>query len=255
MPATRDEILAYTDSLLDADRFSDYCPNGLQVIGADHVESIATAVSCTMEVFTKAADLGVQMLIVHHGLFWKGTPQVIGRQQRDRLAMLFDNDISLAGYHLPLDAHPELGNNALLRNGLGLTPDPLPFALIGGQPIGTIGTSPHSIAWDDFLERVRQVTGGREPLVLGDPPSGVRKVAICSGGAASELESAAALGADVLITGEPRESSHADALELGCALIAAGHYATETHGVRALGAHLADRFDIAHHAIDVTNPV
>ncbi len=255
MTASRDEILTYTNDLLDIPRFADYCPNGMQVIGADQVETIATAVSCTMEVFTHAADANADLLIVHHGLFWKGTPQVINAQRRDRLAMLFDNDITLAGYHLPLDAHPALGNNALIRDGLALRADDRPFAVIGGQQIGVVGITEQDTPWDDFLQRVTALVGGRAPLVLGDAPTHVRTVAICSGGAGDELAAAAELGADVMITGEPKESSHADAVELGCTLIAAGHYATETFGVRALGDHLAERFGVTHCAIDVENPV
>lgn len=255
MTASRDEILTYTDELLNITQFTDYCPNGMQVIGSTTVDTIATAVSCTMEVFTRAADAGATMLIVHHGLFWKGTPQVINMQRRDRLGMLFDNDITLAGYHLPLDAHPMLGNNALIREGLELRADDRPFAMIGGRQIGVVGTTVDDTPWSTFVERVTTLVGGREPLVLGEPPATVRTVAICSGSAGDELAAAAALGADVMITGEPKESSHADAVELGCAMIAAGHYATETFGVRALGDHLASRFGVTHHAIDVVNPV
>ncbi len=255
MTASRDDIIQHINDLLAVHTYSDYGPNGLQVVGTESVATIATAVSSTLEVFRAAADAGADMLIVHHGLFWKNTPQPIGTQQRDRLATLFSADISLAAYHLPLDGHTTLGNNALIRAGLDLTPDSRPFAVINGAALGSVGTYPTPMHWPEFLAKVTHLVAGRTPLVLGAAPSHVSTVAICSGGAAGEISAAAELGADVFITGEPREDSHAMATELGCTLIAAGHYATETFGVRALGAHLSELFGVRHIPIDVVNPV
>lgn len=255
MNVSRDDIIGHLHELLDVAAYADYGPNGMQVIGSESVERVATAVSSTLEVFQSAARAHADMLIVHHGLFWKDTPQPIGALQRARLESLFNADITLAAYHLPLDAHNKLGNNALIRSGLGLVPDARPFAIIDGAPLGTVGTYTEPRPWSEFIQHLTELVGGRTPQVLGIPPSQVATVAICSGGAAREINAAADLGADVFITGEPREDSQAIAAELGCTLIAAGHYATETFGVRAVGEHLAQTFGITHIPIDVHNPV
>lgn len=252
--AHRDEILAAADELLSAADYHDYCPNGLQVAGAEQVTTIATAVSCTLEVFERAAGLGAQLLIAHHGLFWKNTPQVIDSHMRARLQALFASSMTLAGYHLPLDAHRELGNNSLIARGLGLELETTPFAIIGGRQIGYVASAPTPLSLDELAGRLASLTG-REPLVLGARPERITRIAICSGGAASEAAAAASLGADALITGEADEPTHADARERGIAVLAGGHYATETFGVRALGEHLASQFGLAHHFIEVANPV
>lgn len=257
MPTTVTDLLADAESLLDAHAFSDYCPIGLQVAGRAHdVDTIATAVSCTREVFERTAALGAQVLLVHHGLFWKGMSQVVDATLRDRLAILFDAGITLAGYHLPLDAHPGLGNNALLADALGLRRTPTAFAVHGGRPIGLVGEyEGDGIDQDAFTQRVTDALDGREPLVLGTAPGPVRRVAISSGGSASSIAEAASLGCDAFLTGEPREDSRAFADELGIAFYAAGHHATERGGIRALGAHLARAHDLRHEFLDVDNPV
>jgi dinuclear metal center YbgI/SA1388 family protein len=257
MPASVREILDHAEQLLDAHAFADYCPVGLQVAGRhEQVDAIATSVSSTRDAFERAAAGGAQLLLTHHGLFWRGTPQVVDVIMRERLATLFDNGITLAGYHLCLDAHPELGNNALIADALGLERLEMPFAVHGGSPIGIVGTLPgDGELLDTFVGRVRDALGGREPLMLGAPVERVRTVGVCSGGAASDVAEAAALGCDVFITGEPREDTHALASELGIAFLAGGHYATETFGIRALGEHLAARFDLRHEFLDADNPV
>ena len=256
MPATVSEILAHADSLLDAHAFADYCPIGLQVAGrAERVETVATSVSSSLDAFRRAEQLGAQLLLCHHGLFWKGTPQVVDAIMRERLDTLFDAGITLAGYHLCLDAHGELGNNALIADALGLARTDEPFAMHGGRPIGVVGTIEPALDQDAFTARVRDVLGGREPLVLGAPAERIAKVAVCSGGAASNVVEAAALGCDAFITGEPREDTHALASELGIAFYAGGHHATEVFGIRALGEHLAKEFDLRHEFLDADNPV
>lgn len=261
MATTRDELLTYTDDLLEAASFSDYCPNGLQVIGGEQVKVIATAVSCTRDVFARARDVHADMLLTHHGLFWKSTPQAIDVIMRERLRLLFDADISLVGYHLPLDAHSEFGNNALICDALGLSRRSERIGSFGGRQIGYVGDidaagdESSGAPLDDLVARVQRITGDRAPLVLGARPERVRTIAVCSGGGSGLLDEAHAAGCDVLLTGEPHESSHAHAAELGMTLIAAGHHATETFGVRALGEHLAERFSLSHHFLDVTNPV
>ena len=252
--ATRNEIIEYADEMLDAAGFSDYGPNGLQVAGAAEVTTIATAVSCTLDVFERAAALGAQLVLVHHGLFWRNTPQVIDRFMRERLRTLFDADINLVAYHLPLDAHSSLGNNALILKKLGLDATELPFALHGGRPIGLVGRFAAPLDWGEFTGRVRGAMG-QDPLLLGIEPETVQTVAVCSGGAAGELPAAIELGADVLVTGEPAEGTHAAATEGNIAFVAAGHYASETFGVRALGEQLAAQFGLQHEFLRSPNPV
>lgn len=256
MPATASQILEHAESLLDAHAFADYCPIGLQVAGrAEHVDTIATSVSSTLDAFRRARAMGAQLLLCHHGLFWKGTPQVIDAVMRERLHTLFDAGITLAGYHLCLDAHAELGNNALIADALGLAREQTPFAIHGGKPIGVIGALPEATSVDSFAASLREVLGGREPLHLGAAPDRILRVAVCSGGAASSVVEAAALGCDTFVTGEPREDTHALASELGIAFFAGGHHATEVFGIRALGEHLAREFDLRHEFLDADNPV
>ena len=257
MAPTVTEILDHAETLLDAHAFADYCPIGLQVAGRhEQVDTIATSVSSTLDAFERAADLGAQLLLCHHGLFWKGTPQVIDPVMRDRLATLFKHCITLAGYHLCLDAHAELGNNALIADALGLTRTELPFAVHGGKAIGIVGElAGDGETLEAFTGRVRGVLGGRDPLVLGAPVERVRRVAVSSGGSAANIVDAAALDCDVFITGEPREDTHALGRELGIAFLAGGHHATEVFGIRALGEHLAARFGVRHEFLDADNPV
>ncbi|MCW2974486.1 MAG: Nif3-like dinuclear metal center hexameric protein [Thermoleophilia bacterium] len=257
MPASAHDILDWADTLLDAHAFQDYCPIGLQVAGrTETVEVVATAVSCTRDVFERAAAAGAQLLMTHHGLFWKGTSQVIDPIMRERLGVLFEHGITLAGYHLPLDAHPAIGNNALIADALGLARTQLPFAVHGGRSIGLVGELSAPVGLDTFVAQVGELTGGRTPLVLGGgADTQVTRVAVCSGGAAADIADAAALGCDAFITGEPREDSLAFARELGIVLVAAGHHATETFGIRALGEAAAAEFGVSHTFLDVDNPV
>jgi dinuclear metal center YbgI/SA1388 family protein len=258
MPAPTAAILAELDRLLEPARFDDYCVNGLQVPGPAHVDTLVTGVSAHAELFELAAHERAQLLLVHHGLFWGAGVAAIDPILQRRLRLLFDADIALAAYHLPLDAHPELGNNALLARALGA--DTLaPFALHHGQPIGFIATMPgdghgDGIPAADLFARVAEVTA-REPLVFDAGPPRVRRLAIVTGAGADYTADAAAAGADALLTGEPAERSMAQAREAHIHLIAAGHHATETFGVRRLGEHLAERFALRHVFIDVPNPV
>jgi dinuclear metal center YbgI/SA1388 family protein len=264
------EIIAELDRLLQPSRFEDYGPNGLQVPGAEQIETLATGVSASAELFELAAAAHAELLLVHHGLFWGSGFTTIDPQLKRRLKLLFDNDIALAAYHLPLDAHPELGNNALIARALGARRLDDPFALHRGEPIGCLarfsgpappGSGPagedpghESLLMSELIARVRALTD-REPLFFDSGPARVRTLAIVSGGGSDYLAEAAAAGADALLTGEPTERVMAHARELGLHYIAAGHYATETCGVRALGEHLAERFDLRHVFLDVPNPI
>ncbi|HEX8742141.1 MAG TPA: Nif3-like dinuclear metal center hexameric protein [Thermoleophilaceae bacterium] len=251
--AHRDEIVAHLDELLDARGWSDYGPNGLQVIGREEVERVVTGVSAHRELFERAAAAGAGMVVCHHGIFWRSTPQTIGAQMRGRLESLFAAGMSLAAYHLPLDAHPEHGNNALICDALGLTKGER-FAEHEGRPIGFVGRAPAPVPLERLVERCGSVFG-RPPLVLPGGPELVERVGVVSGGGAGSLAEAAALGLDALLTGEPEEPSMADAAEHGVTLLACGHYASETLGVRRLGELVAERFGVAHEFVEVPNPV
>jgi dinuclear metal center YbgI/SA1388 family protein len=257
---TAAEIVAELDRILEPERFDDYGPNGLQVPGANEVGTIATGVSANVALFELAAAEQAQLLLVHHGLFWGSGLGPIDATLKRRLKLLFDASIGLAAYHLPLDAHPEFGNNALLARALGAT-ELEPFALHHGEPIGFLARFPadddgpdEGVLADDLFARVRDVTA-RDPLVFDAGPARIRTIAIVSGAGSDYLADAAAAGADALLTGEPVERAMASAREAGLHFIAAGHYATETFGVKALGAHLAERFGIRHVFLDVPNPV
>jgi dinuclear metal center YbgI/SA1388 family protein len=254
MPAQLADILPEIDRLLEPGRFEDYGPNGLQVPGPGEVSTIATGVSAHAELFELAAREHADLLVVHHGLFWGSGPGPIDAALKRRLQILFDADIGLAAYHLPLDAHPEVGNNALLARALGAV-ELEPFGLHEGEPIGFIASLPEDgLAAAELFARVGEVTA-REPLVFDSGPARVRRLAIVSGAGADFLSDAAAAGADALLTGEAEERTMAQAHESGLHLIAAGHHATETFGVRRLGEHLAQRFDVRDVFLDVPNPV
>lgn len=254
MSAPVHEILAAIDELLAPERFEDYCVNGLQVPGALEVTKLASGVSAHAELFERAAAEGADLLLVHHGLFWGPGVASVDDVLRRRLQLLFDANIALAAYHLPLDAHPELGNNALLARALDAR-DPVPFALHRGVPIGTLARLPGAgLTTAELTERVTDACG-RAPLLIDAGPERVRSLAIVSGAGADHLQEAAAAGADALLTGEAEERSMALARECGVHLIAAGHHATETLGIHALGEHVAVRFGLPHVFLDVRNPV
>ncbi len=248
------QIVAELDQLLESESFADYCPNGLQVQGAEHVTRVATAVSATAEVFERAIEARAQLIVTHHGLFWEGDERRVVGALRQRLALLLDADVSLASYHLPLDAHPVLGNNALIAAGLGLE-DRRPFGRHSGRDVGVRGrVTGDAITADALVARVSELTG-REPLAFLGGPAEIRTVGIVSGGGGRSVHEAIAIGLDAFITGEPEEWAAAIARESAIHFLAAGHHATETFGVHALGEHLASRFGVEHTQIDVLNPV
>ena len=254
MAATVSDVLEEADRLLEPGRFEDYGPNGLQVPGPEEIDTVATGVSAHAELFELAASERAGLLLVHHGLFWGSGPGPIDAVLKRRLKILFDANIALAAYHLPLDAHPEFGNNALLARALGAE-SAVPFARHHGEPIGVVATlAGDGLPSGELFGRVRAITS-REPLVFDSGPAVVRRLAIVSGAGADYLDEAKAARADALLTGEAAERTMAQARELGLHLIAAGHYATETFGVRRLGEHLAARFELRHVFIDVANPV
>jgi dinuclear metal center YbgI/SA1388 family protein len=247
-------IVSALDELLDPAAFEDLGPNGLQVPGAQDVQRVVTGVSAQRELIERAVAARAQLVLVHHGLFWDFLPTGLTPTLAERLRPLFKHDIALAGYHLPLDAHPEVGNNAILAERLGCERHE-PFGTYRGRAIGRAGTFPgDGIVAADLFERVRRVTG-REPTLFDAGPERVRRIGIVSGAGADTLPEAIAGRLDAFLTGEPREHVMADAREAGIHFIAAGHYATETFGVRALGDWLAERFGIEHIWLDIPNPV
>jgi dinuclear metal center YbgI/SA1388 family protein len=246
--ARRDEILAFADALLEVERFPEYGRPGLQVLGADEVTRIACGVSSSLELFERAAAGGAELVLVHHGLFWRNEPLVVDRRLRGRLEALFAANATLAAYHLALDAHPELGNNALLAARLGAARDSA-FAEIGAsarlaEPVGI----------DTLAARLRDATG-RDPLVFPHGPERIERIAVATGRGGTLLIQAAHEGYDALVAGEPEEPALHTARELGIHFLAGGHYATETFGVQALAARLADAFGLAWEFVDLPNPV
>ncbi len=246
-----DHLIAYLDGLLDPGAFDDLGPNGLQVPGPPDprpVTKVVTGVTAQRALFDRAVAEDAELVLVHHGLFWSFNGVGLTPVLAERLRPLFAHDIALAAYHLPLDAHPEVGNNALLAAALGASRHE---AFAG---IGRGATFDVPVPAAELFARVAAVTG-REPLVFDGGPPEIRRLAIVSGGAASRLGAAVAEGYDAFLTGEPKENVMADAREAGIHFIGAGHYATETFGVRRLGDLLAAEFGIEHVWVDLPNPV
>ena len=245
-----DELRDYNASLLQTSLFKDYCPNGLQVEGRAEVQRIATGVSASQQVLDEAIAWGADAILVHHGYFWRNEDATIIGIKKRRIAQLLRNDVSLLAYHLPLDAHAELGNNARLGKLLGLAEQ----GRFGEQNIACFGESAHTQTLAQFAAQIGHALQ-RIPQVIGDDARSVRKVAWCSGGAQGYFERAIALGVDAYLTGEISEQNYHLAQESGVAYIAAGHHATERLGIQALGEHLADRFGLEHRFFDQDNPI
>jgi dinuclear metal center YbgI/SA1388 family protein len=246
--ARRDEILAFADELLDVGSFRDYGPVGLQVVGVDEVTDVICAVSASLELFELAAEAGAQLVLVHHGILWDNQPRVVDRLMRARLQALFDADITLAAYHLPLDAHPEIGNNVLLARAIGIEVEG-PFAGIG---VGGSFAEPPSI--EQLAQRCATAVE-REPLVFASGPERIARGAVVTGGGARYLADAAAGAYDVLVTGEAAEPTMMTARELGVHVVAAGHYATERLGIQALAERISAQFGVSWHFVELPNPV
>jgi dinuclear metal center YbgI/SA1388 family protein len=247
------ELVRHCDVRLDAGRFRDYCPNGLQVEGRGEVRRLAAAVTASQAALDAAVAWGADALLVHHGYFWRGEAEPVVGMKRRRLATLLGAQMSLIAYHLPLDAHEELGNNAQLAERLGLTRtealDPS-----DDTSVGDVGRLDGPMALGEFCRRIEALTG-RTPLLIGDAARPVTRVAWCTGAAQGYIDRAVAAGAEVYLSGEVSEPTVHAAREQGIAYIAAGHHATERYGVQALAEHLAGRFDLEWTFIDDDNPV
>jgi dinuclear metal center YbgI/SA1388 family protein len=249
------DLVAYLDDLLEADRGGDFCPNGLQVDGRSEVGKIVTGVSACHELFVRAREAKADAVLVHHGLFWNGSknaPPLTGLLYR-RVAELIKHDIGLVAYHLPLDRHPELGNNAVAMRALGI--DELhPFAELAGEPVGFHGSLPEPIGAQELVRRCTELFR-QEPALVGDGPPEISRLGIVSGGGESVLHEAIELGLDAYITGEIKEWVMNVAREASVHYLAAGHYATERLGILALGDHLEEKFGLEIEFVDIPNPV
>lgn len=245
----RKQLQRHLDDLLEAARFKDYCPNGLQVEGAPEVHKVVCGVTASQALIEAAIERGAQALLVHHGWFWRGEDGRITGMKRARLARLLAHDINLFAYHLPLDAHAELGNNAQLGRVLGLTPT----GVAGDQGLLWLGETAQHVPASVLAQQVGAALG-REALLVGDTARSVRRVAWCTGGAQGYFEQAIAEGVDLYLSGEISEQTTHLARESGVPYIAAGHHATERYGVRALGAHVAAQFGLQVDFVDIDNP-
>lgn len=246
----REELKRYLDGLMEVSRFRDYCPNGLQVEGRSDVRRIVSGVTASLDLIQAAVAEDADAILVHHGFFWKGDDLCLTGTRRARIALLLARELSLFAYHLPLDAHARFGNNVQLGKRLGL----IETGRFADQEIGLYGTLEAPLLLGEFARRVK-LRLGREPLVIGDCAREIRRIAWCTGAAQGFFETAIQLGPDAYLSGEISEQQVHLARESGVAFIAAGHHATEKYGVQALGEHLAARFDLQHHFIDVPNPV
>lgn len=248
----RNDLAKYMARTLDITRFRDFCPNGLQVEGCKEIKTLVTGVTASQALIEAAIQIDADAILVHHGYFWRGEDARVIGQKHKRLKILLLNDVNLFAYHLPLDMHAEFGNNAQLANRLGLRAE----SRFGEDDLGWLGVmadaSISTVA--DLAQQVERQLG-RRPLVIGDPTQKLGSVAWCTGAAQSLLGDAIAAGANVYLSGEISEPTVHLAREGGVAYLACGHHATERYGVQALGEHLAAQFGIAHHFIDIDNPV
>lgn len=244
------ELTHYTQQLMRVERFKDYCPNGLQVEGRQDIRKIVSGVTASMALLEAAYKANADLILVHHGYFWRNEDARIVGIKRNRIAFLMKNDLNLMAYHLPLDAHAELGNNVQLGKLLGLTA----VNYAGDENLVAYTELETPITLGDLLLQIESSLR-RSPMCVGDRNKLVKKVAWCTGAAQSYIETAAALGADVFISGEISEQTTHQALEMGVAYVAAGHHATERYGIKALGEHLASKFNLEHEFIDINNPV
>jgi dinuclear metal center YbgI/SA1388 family protein len=247
---SRQAIESHARELLAVDRFHDYGPNGLQVEGREQVGRIVTGVTASLALVEAAIDAGADALVVHHGLFWRGHDGRLTGWLKARVARLLAHEINLFAYHLPLDAHPLLGNNAQLGRVLGLQHD----QTLGEQDLVFAGPAPSALDRVETLAQAAAHALGRDPVVAHGDGRPLRRIAWCTGGAQGQFETAIGAGVDAFLTGEISEPQAHLARETGVAFLACGHHATERYGVAALGAALAGHFGLEHRFIDLPNP-
>lgn len=248
--AERNEIERYLNTLLEVDRFKDYGPNGLQVEGRAELRRLVSGVTASLALIDAAIADGADAIVVHHGLFWRGQDGRLVGWLGERVRRLMAAGVSLFAYHLPLDAHPEFGNNAQLGKRLGLAAD----ARFGEQALGFAASAGDMSTLAALAERIRTTLGGREPLVLPGDGRALQRIGWCTGGAQGYFEAAIAAGVDAFVTGEVSEPQVHLARETGVAFVACGHHASECFGAPALAAHVAERFGLEHRFIEIANP-
>lgn len=246
---SRDELEQYLSSLLNVSKFKDYAPNGLQVEGRQEIHKIVTGVTACQALLETAVEQGADAVLVHHGYFWRGDNPVVRGMHQRRLATLLKNDLNLFAYHLPLDAHPELGNNAQLAKRLGLTVE----NVLNEQGVGNIGRLAEPMSLVDFGEKIEQVLK-RKPLLVSGGTHEIQHIAWCTGGAQGYIQEALAFSVDAYLSGEISEHTTHSARENNLHYIAAGHHATERYGVQALGEHLVAQFAVECSFVEIDNP-
>jgi dinuclear metal center YbgI/SA1388 family protein len=245
------ELETYLNQLLNVAHFRDYCPNGLQVEGRSEVRELVTGVTASLDLLQAAVTAGADAILVHHGYFWRGEDHCLVNMKRRRIGLLMAHDVSLFAYHLPLDAHAELGNNAQFARRMGF----VETGRFGEQDIAMQGTLLSQVSTLKELRIDVERVLSRKPMVIGDDTKPVRRVAWCTGGAQGYFDEAIRLGVDAFVTGEISEQNVHAARESGVAFISAGHHATERYAVQALGEHISRKFSIPHRFIDIDNPV
>lgn len=253
MASTLSTITEHCNQLLEIERYRDHCPNGLQVEGASEVRRVVTGVTASLALLEAAAKWGADLIIVHHGYFWKGDSPTLTGARFTRIRTLIDTQMALLAYHLPLDVHPTLGNNAQLARHMGWIPA---GTIRGTEPDGLLhcGRLPHPLTPDALAQSLRTRLQ-RKPVHIGTGQGEIERIAWCTGAGQGLIETAAAEGIDAFITGEASEQTTHSARELGVEFFACGHHATERYGVQALGDHLAAEFDLTHRFIDIPNPI
>ncbi|MDO8701932.1 MAG: Nif3-like dinuclear metal center hexameric protein [Undibacterium sp.] len=248
----RDTLAQFLSTELQTARFRDYCPNGLQVEGRSEIKVLVSGVTASLALLEQATLMRADAVLVHHGYFWRGEDMRVIGQKHKRLKILLENEISLFAYHLPLDAHPQMGNNVTLAAQLDL----IPTARFGEDDLGWIGQMENGLVLTvGELAKHIESKLGRKPLLVGDPDQLLGQVAWCTGAAQNMFGAAITAGASVYLSGEISESTVHLARESGVAYIACGHHATEWYGVQALGRHIAQQFGVIHHFVDIDNPV
>ncbi len=252
MSISRLELQNYLDGMLRVSEISDYCPNGLQVEGTGNIEKIVTGVTASQALVNAAIEANADALIVHHGYFWKGESQAVTGMKKRRLSALLINDLNLFAYHLPLDVHPEFGNNRQLASILDIQNI---SAVTGVKPVGVVmqGNFEEPIEGLALQAKLQELLG-RDVLIEGPMSKPISTLAWCTGGGQGFIEQAVELGVDAFITGEVSEQTVHTAREMGITFFAAGHHATERYGVKSLGEHIKQQFDVSVEFIDIDNP-
>ena len=244
------DLSNYLNELLAPEKFNDYCPNGLQIEGKPIINKIVTGVTASFDLLEAAHQANADAILVHHGYFWGNEPAPIIGIKKRRIQFLLQHNINMFAYHLPLDAHPELGNNVMLAKRLGLNIK----AWTGDKNLLALAELNQETTLNEFVQLIHQ-TLHRAPMVIGDMQKQVTQVALCTGAAQHFIDQAIAAKVDVFISGEISEQTVHSARESGVAYIAAGHHATERYGIQALGEHLAAKFGLQHEFIDCDNPI